>query len=477
MSRVWRRKTSPVPATVGIQAPPRHHRGTTTAHNSPRRDGVTYAEVTGGAGGQHSFIMEALATTRSPPHLSSEDEERGWEDVHFKRKRRDDERRASPPLGLCTRQGSPPYIRTPAGLVEVCGQCLKPGHMAAECRRAITCRSCGGTGHKGRNCPQRGSNHHQMMETKEIRRPTRHASPERRREPPGNPRQPELEKPQQAKHPKEGHTTRLISHHHVIVEDPHKAGQPTKTAGPEKKKAPPSRKIEHLHSSLALDGDMVEGKEEMKIFTVATVTKIKGGFVTGRSPAEAREMEKSGELHFPTFTIKCNLWTADIWRIGPADGEIRWLDVRRLPTFCWNRDSAGRILKAIGDLLYVDRRGGSYVDDFRALVRIRRGRTMPCILWTSIGSRKYKVLVGMERGQEQLPWNGGEMGEIGDDMEEEEEGQNHPKRSETKQEKSQERRKEKGKQTVYWTEKRKEKPAGEDHYHVAATSRSMDKEK
>ncbi|KAJ0967133.1 hypothetical protein J5N97_024050 [Dioscorea zingiberensis] len=108
MSRVWRRETSPVPATVGIQAPPRHHRGTTTAHNSPRREGVSYAEATGGAGGQHSFIMEALATMRSPPHLSSEDDERGWEDVHFKRKRRDDERREPPPLGLGTRQGSPP---------------------------------------------------------------------------------------------------------------------------------------------------------------------------------------------------------------------------------------------------------------------------------------------------------------------------------------------------------------------------------
>ncbi|KAJ0965162.1 hypothetical protein J5N97_026300 [Dioscorea zingiberensis] len=44
---------------------------------------------------------------------------------------------------------------------------------------------------------------------------------------------------------------------------------------------------------------------------------------------------------------------------------------------------------------------------------------MPCILWTSLGSRKYKILVGMERGQDPLPWNNGEMGEIAEDMEEE----------------------------------------------------------
>ncbi|KAJ0981401.1 hypothetical protein J5N97_009656 [Dioscorea zingiberensis] len=99
-----------------------------------------------------------------------------WEDVHFKRKRCADEkrqgdlselRRTSPPLG--TRQDSPPYIRTPAGLVKVCGQCLKPCHMAADCRQAITCRVCGGIGHKGRDCRRRGSSHHQMTETTETR--------------------------------------------------------------------------------------------------------------------------------------------------------------------------------------------------------------------------------------------------------------------------------------------------------------------
>ncbi|KAJ0974321.1 hypothetical protein J5N97_016286 [Dioscorea zingiberensis] len=182
-------------------------------------------------------------------------------------------------------------------------------------------------------------------------------------------------------------------------------------------------------------------------------------------------MEKSGELYFVTFTIKCEPWSADIWKVGPADGEIRWLNIRRLPTFCWNRDSAGRVLKAVGDLLFVDRQGGSYVDDIRVLMRIRRGRTMPCILWTNIGSRKYKVLVGMERGQDMLPWNGGEMGELADDMEVEEEG--HQQRSK-KAERNQEKGKEKGHSIDNKMEKGKQvdgavegavKLAGEDHNH------------
>ncbi|KAJ0971904.1 hypothetical protein J5N97_019863 [Dioscorea zingiberensis] len=198
---------------------------------------------------------------------------------------------------------------------------------------------------------------------------------------------------------------------------------------------------------------MVEGKEEMKSYTVATVTEVRGGYVdnwkvskalreilngkwdwpvkefkdgrmmiTCKSPAEAGEMEKSGELHFPEFSMKCEPWSADIWRVGPADGKTRWLDVRRLLTFCWNRDSAGRVLKSVCDLLSVDRRGGCYVDDIRVLVRVRSRRTLPCIIWTNIGSRKYKVLVGMERGQDPLPWNGGEVGMIAADMEEENSG-------------------------------------------------------
>ncbi|KAJ0981187.1 hypothetical protein J5N97_009442 [Dioscorea zingiberensis] len=443
---------------AGIHASPHPRR--TAASNSPRRDGVTFADVVWGEGSE-SFIAEALTTPVSPaPQQPSSDDERGWEDVHFKRHRRqrseENKKHASPPLGA--RQGSPPYIRTPAGLVEVCGKCLKPGHMAAGCRRAVTCRTCGGVGHKAREYRRRGNTSQQARNMEEIRPRAHYTHSEHRREQPrreetttkqNQPRRPEpaekrrqtpdMHPTQQRKHDRDGM---------LMKQSTNLAYKKTNS----EKVTVPKRKITHLHASLALDGDMVAGKEEMETFTVATITKIKEGYVTAKklsealkialegnwewpvkefregrlmitckSPMEAREIEKSGELHFPAFSIKCEPWSADIWKVGPADGEIRRLEIRRLPTFCWNRNSAGKVLKGVGDLLYVDRRGGYHVDDTRALVRVRGGRTMPCILWTNLGSRKYKILVGVERGQEPLPWNNGELGEISEDMEAEHE--------------------------------------------------------
>ncbi|KAJ0964960.1 hypothetical protein J5N97_026098 [Dioscorea zingiberensis] len=209
MSKVWRREVTPEPEAVGIQAPPRPQGAT---HNSPRRDGDTYADAVDGLR-PRSFIMEALATPMPPTHYSEDD--KGWDDVHFKRRQWPDEnkrahpvktKRTSPPLG--PRQGSPPYIRTPAGLVEVCGQCLKPGHMAADCRRAITYRVCGGIGHKGSDCRRKSS-------SEDARRPTRHLSPERQKNPQrsqdrgaNNQHQPELH---QGKRTREGRTDRNIA--------------------------------------------------------------------------------------------------------------------------------------------------------------------------------------------------------------------------------------------------------------------------
>ncbi|KAJ0969835.1 hypothetical protein J5N97_022712 [Dioscorea zingiberensis] len=46
----------------------------------------------------------------------------------------------------------PHTLRTPAGTINVCGQCLRPGHRADKCRRDVTCRGCGGVGHKGIAC-------------------------------------------------------------------------------------------------------------------------------------------------------------------------------------------------------------------------------------------------------------------------------------------------------------------------------------
>ncbi|KAJ0982903.1 hypothetical protein J5N97_011158 [Dioscorea zingiberensis] len=495
MSRVWKRVKSPTAVEMGIQAPSRP-REMTPPTNSLRREVVSHAEVTGGIM-SYFFIADVQTTTHSPSQQSSEEDE-GWE-VHFKRKQRpanameghrvpQEQSHPSPPLD--PRSGSPQIIWTPSGLVEVCRQCLRPGHMAADCQRGVTCRIFGGTGHKARQCHR--TNLPQPHPRREIDSwPTiQQGLPGRKTRPPKDTRRAPLVSPergrglakgdggilasqrqhetvnvqqQQRKLARENKATSHIEHHHTHMGNLH-LNMEENTEGKGKKKDPSSRKIDHLHTSLALDGDMVEGKEEMKTFTVASVTKIRGGFVEARtisaalkeslggewdwpvkefrdgrfmltckSPAEAREIERFGELHFTTFSIKCEPWSADIWKVGPLDGEIRWLNVRRLPTFCWNRNSTGRVLKAVGDLLSVDRHGGAYVDDIRVLMRIRRGRTMPCIVWTDIGSRKYKVLVGMERGQAPLPWNGEEAGDIGVDMEEDDTGLHtappHPKKT------------------------------------------------
>ncbi|KAJ0978563.1 hypothetical protein J5N97_014037 [Dioscorea zingiberensis] len=234
--------------------------------------------------------------------------------------------------------------------------------------------------------------------------------------------------------------TRKVEEHHSSLT----LGKVEKASSAHK---PATKKIEEHHASLALDSDMMNGKEEMQTFTVATITAIRGGWVdapkfsttlktalggdwpwpakefrdgrmmvTCKSPAEAREMERSGEVHLQPFSFKCEPWTPDLWRVDRADGQVRWLEVRRLPCHCWNRDSAGRVLKLVGDLIYIDRRGGSYVEDIRVAVRIRQGRSMPFIIWTNIGTRKYRVLVGLERGEPPLPWGDGESGRITDEL-------------------------------------------------------------
>ncbi|KAJ0981862.1 hypothetical protein J5N97_010117 [Dioscorea zingiberensis] len=210
---------------VGIQAPSRPGESATKT-NSPRREGVSYADVVDRER-PRSFIAETLTTPRSPRQRNS-DEEEGWENVHFKRRRRShgtplEPRGPSPPKG--PRQGSPPYIRTPAGLVEVCGYCLKPGYIAVECRRAITCRVCGDTGQKGRDCRWRST----QTRGKEEARPIPHHAPsEHRREPPRDEErglnkqweeEPEKYHYQQGKCEGEGRVSRSIEHHHATLEE------------------------------------------------------------------------------------------------------------------------------------------------------------------------------------------------------------------------------------------------------------------
>ncbi|KAJ0968081.1 hypothetical protein J5N97_024998 [Dioscorea zingiberensis] len=385
-----------------------------------RREGVTYVDALG-VESSRSFIAEALDTHLPPPQLVPDEQPPTHGDST---KRRDGKMytikgsiesftaarvhlEANPLFRPCSLHSYD------AGWRQVHDNVLKraawPYHA-----RAITCRKCGGTGHKGRNCRTR-SNPHPTARRDEAQRPPRRSPPPARRSPP----------------PERSNT-------HARTERP--VNPLPKEAGPEEQHTakpatpPTSKKVMEHHTSLVLDTNMMNGKEEMKAYTVATITKLNGGFVTPSAvSAELKSTLDNGwawpvkEFRDGKLMIHCSCapWTPDIWRCDGADGEIRWLEIRKMPTFCWNRDSAGKILKTIGDLIYVDVRGGMYVDDIRALVRVRRGRTMPCIIWTSIGSRKYRIVVGMERGQDPLPWcNDGDDGKITVDLEE---GDRRPK--------------------------------------------------
>ncbi|KAJ0985335.1 hypothetical protein J5N97_003691 [Dioscorea zingiberensis] len=90
-----------------------------------------------------------------PPPSEAKQDNEGWEKATRKKFRRLSGEPRQEVAGKPTLQcRSPPTIRTPTGTIEVCGQCLHPGHKADECRREITCWRCGGVGHKGVVCKE-----------------------------------------------------------------------------------------------------------------------------------------------------------------------------------------------------------------------------------------------------------------------------------------------------------------------------------
>ncbi|KAJ0986235.1 hypothetical protein J5N97_004591 [Dioscorea zingiberensis] len=194
---------------------------------------------------------------------------------------------------------------------------------------------------------------------------------------------------------------------------------------------------EQLYTSMAIDSDVLEGRERMKRFSIISVTEKRGGMVLtsdikdvlsclideqwswevkelrdGRfiapfpTVALARQTEKKSPLKMLSFTLNFEPWTPDLWKKGRADGAIRWVIVKQLPMDCWSRDLVARLLKPSGDLVYVDGRSGEYGDDLRLLLRIRKPRRLPASIHCNLGTRQYNYTIEMERGQPSLPWGG-----------------------------------------------------------------------
>ncbi|KAJ0960779.1 hypothetical protein J5N97_001338 [Dioscorea zingiberensis] len=258
MARVWKRKASPKTGT-GKQAHP--CLGAALKKNNPMRERVSFVETVARER-KKTFIVEALTTPGVHQSKSSDEDE---------------------------------------------------GRIAVDCQRAITCRVCGSTGHKGRDCLRRGSSHH-------------HDKGEERRAPPVDTRR---EKP--PTHGKEQYQKRYPA---MAEKKQHRNEAPAVEKKQHYDDAPAARKFEQHHVSLALDNNMMLGKEEMKSYTVATITAIRGGYVTGakvlvalkegrgdwqwpakefrdgryiiscKSTADARELEPK-EIHLPAFSLKC----------------------------------------------------------------------------------------------------------------------------------------------------------------------------
>ncbi|KAJ0972778.1 hypothetical protein J5N97_020737 [Dioscorea zingiberensis] len=177
--------------------------------------------------------------------------------------------------------------------------------MAAGCRRAVTCQVCGGVGHKARDCRRRSSSQQQQRGAEETRPVNRSSEHRRNEEERTNPprrlapteercQAPETHPIQQRKYGRDGNpvsSSTNMADKRTILET---TNLQEKREEKDKKVAAAKRKIEHLHASLALDSDIVAGKEEIETCTVATMTKIKEGFVTARKLSEALKESLEG---------------------------------------------------------------------------------------------------------------------------------------------------------------------------------------
>ncbi|KAJ0968174.1 hypothetical protein J5N97_025091 [Dioscorea zingiberensis] len=64
-----------------------------------------------------------------------------------------------------------------------------------------------------------------------------------------------------------------------------------------------------------------------------------------------------------------------------------------------------RLLKPVGDLVYLAKDGAYYVGYCKAAIRVRRGKRFPTLINYSVLTDKFSVQVDLERGEPPLPWD------------------------------------------------------------------------
>ncbi|KAJ0966875.1 hypothetical protein J5N97_023792 [Dioscorea zingiberensis] len=197
-------------------------------------------------------------------------------------------------------------------------------------------------------------------------------------------------------------------------------------------------KISSHKGSIAIDESTVEEIRRLRSYTIATVTKGYAGSTPSRRVKEenyicarrtglrfgaseplmviaslywhpsiglARKLENLGELKFKTFSIRCHPCTAAANSTGTAEGELRWLNIKGLPVFGRRMDMIARMLKPVGDLVYLAKVDGQYVGHCRAAVRVRRCKKLPATLYYSALTYEFTVRVELGRGEPPLPWD------------------------------------------------------------------------
>ncbi|KAJ0977597.1 hypothetical protein J5N97_013071 [Dioscorea zingiberensis] len=190
----------------------------------------------------------------------------------------------------------------------------------------------------------------------------------------------------------------------------------------------------HQHISLAIDRDIVAGKQHMKRFSIISVKEIREGYVhtqkirerlselvdkgwnwptkplrDGRyivecpSKETARHLEsKRTPMVMPYFTLEFAAWMPDLWGPTRPDGEKRLVIIREFPFFCWSRVLAARLLKPVGHLIHIAGRTLEFGDDVKVFLRIRRPQTLPTFIHCTTGTRCHSYKVELVPGQPPL---------------------------------------------------------------------------
>ncbi|KAJ0985402.1 hypothetical protein J5N97_003758 [Dioscorea zingiberensis] len=232
---------------------------------------------------------------------------------------------------------------------------------------------------------------------------------------------------------KPGESTIKNKHSTTALNNHRPPPSPVPPANSKKKTGEGTETMEQHHISLALDSGMMKGKERMTKFTIAKVVEMRGyidssklaellrtqvddqwnweprSLKDGRyivecpSAETARQLEKAGQMVSQVVTLTFTPWTTDLYRPTKAEGALRWVIVRNLPMFCWDRDSMARMLKPAGDLVHVGGCGTTAAEDVRVFLRIRRPRLLPCVIHCSIATLQHTYTIELDSGEPTLP--------------------------------------------------------------------------